>query len=242
MMDDRQLLQAYMEERSESGFGELVSRHIDLVYSTALRVLGGDSHLAQDVTQIVFIDLARKAWSLPRGVVLAGWLYRHTSFTAAKAVRTEQRRRHREQLATQMSTTEETPEPDWEQLAAHLDDGLNQLSDADRDAIVLRFFKQQDLRAVGASLGVGEDAAQKRVSRALEKLRGVLSRRGVAFTATALASLLATQTVTAAPAGLAVSVTTASLTAGATVGTGFTLTLMKFMAMTKLQMTAVGVV
>src|SRR5262247_3052104 len=102
MMDDHQLLQQYARERSEEAFGELVTRYIDLVYGAALRVVQGDRHLAQDITQTVFIDLARKAWRLPDQVVLAGWLYRHTCYTAATAIRTERRRRTREQVAMEM--------------------------------------------------------------------------------------------------------------------------------------------
>ena len=102
MTDDGQLLQQYTRERSESAFGELVTRHIDLVYSAALRVAGGDRHLAEDVTQVVFMDLARKARGLPRDVLLAGWLHRHTCYTAAKAVRTERRRKTRERIAMEM--------------------------------------------------------------------------------------------------------------------------------------------
>src|SRR2546429_7600740 len=202
MMDDGQLLQQYTRERSESAFGALVRRHIDLVYSAALRVAGGDRPLAEDVTQVVFMDLARKARGLPRDVLLAGWLHRHTCYTAAKAVRTERRRKTREQVAMEMRALDDNTEPAWELIAPHLDEGLNQLSACDRDAIVLRFLKRQDLRAVGAALGLSEDAAQKRVSRALEKLRGVLSRRGVALTATALASAMAAEAVAGAPPAL----------------------------------------
>jgi RNA polymerase sigma factor (sigma-70 family) len=233
MTDDEKLLEEYARARSESAFGELVARHIDLVYSAALRVVNGDTYLAQDVTQTVFIDLARKARSLPRNVVLAGWLHRHTCYTAATAVRTERRRRTREQTAMEMRALDDNTSPAWEQIAPYLDEGLNQLSVDDRDALVLRFLRHQDFRAVGAALGISEDAAQKRVSRALDKLRGVLSRRGVALTAVALTSVLATQTVTAAPAGLAAGVTTASLAAGAKTGT--TLSLLKFMATAKLK-------
>jgi RNA polymerase sigma factor (sigma-70 family) len=232
MTDDAQLLQQYTRERSESAFGELVTRHIDLVYSVALRIVGGDRHLAQDVTQTVFADLARKAWSLPREVLLAGWLHRHTSYTAAKAVRTERRRKAREQTAMEMRALDDNTAPTWEQIAPVLDEAMNQLSASDRDAIVLRFLKRQDFRAVGSALGVGEDAAQKRVSRALEKLRTFLNRRGVTLTATTLGTTLATEAVVAAPAGLAVSVTATSL-AGAAAATGISATLMKFMAMTK---------
>ncbi len=242
MTDDAQLLQQYRREGSESAFGELVTRHIDLVYSAALRVAGGDSHLAQDVTQTVFMDLARKARSLPLDGVLAGWLYRHAWYTAAKMVRTERRRQSREQTAMEMRALDDNSGSPWDLVAPHLDEGLNQLSTSDRDAIVLRFLKQQDFRVIGAALGVSEDAAQKRVSRALEKLRGVLIKRGVTLTATALASALAAQAVTAAPAGFVISVTTTALAGAATAGTGLSLATMKIMAMTKLQMGVAGAI
>jgi RNA polymerase sigma factor (sigma-70 family) len=234
IIDDRQLLGQYAREHSEPAFGELVRRHVDLVYAAALRIAGGDSHLAEDVTQTVFIDLARKAPSLPADVLLAGWLYRHASFTASKAVRTERRRKNREQTAMEMRELDEQTESSWKRIAPHLEESLNQLKAGDRDAIVLRFLKRQDFKAVGAALGVNEDAAQKRVSRALEKLRGVLSRRGIPVTGAALASVLAAQTVTAAPSGLAASVAAASL-AAASAGTGTSFAILKFMATTKLK-------
>src|ERR1017187_6043561 len=235
MMDDEQLLHDYVRESSESAFGELVTRHIDFVYSTALRVVNGDSHLAQDVAQTVFIDLARKAGSLPDDVGLAGWLHRHTCYTGATAVRTERRRQTREQTAMEMRALDDDTRPPWEQVAPYLDESLNQLNPADRDALVLRFLKQQDLRAVGAALGVSEDAAQKRVDRALEKLHVLLTRRGATLSAAALGTLLATEGVTAAPAGLAGSVAGAAL-ASAAAGGGMTLTLLKVMGMTKLKL------
>src|SRR5439155_18842192 len=157
----------------------------------------------------------------------------HTCYTAATAVRTERRRRAREQTAMEMRALDDNTEAPWERLAPYLDEGLDELNSSDRHALVLRFLKRQDLRAVGAALGISEDAAQKRVSRALEKLRAILSRRGVALTASGLASVLTTEAVTAAPAGLAVSATVASLAAAA--GTGSALTLLKFMAATKLK-------
>src|SRR6266849_379277 len=233
MTHDQQLLWKYTQERSESAFSELVTRHIDLVYSAAFRVVNGDTHLAQDVTQTVFIHLARKARSLPRRLVLAGWLHRHTCFTAATAVRTERRRKAREQTAMEMKALDDNTQPPWEMSAPYLDEGLNQLNRSDRDALALRFLKRQDFRAVGQALGISEDAAQKRVSRAVEKLRVILSRRSVALTTAALTSGLATETVTAAPAGLAVGVTAASLAAAAETGTA--LTVLKLMAATKLK-------
>ena len=242
MTDDGQLLQEFGREGSETAFGELVTRHIDLVYSAALRVAGGDSALAQDVTQTVFVDLARKARSLPQEMVLAGWLYRHSWYTAAKMVRTERRRQTRERTAMEMRALDDNTGSPWDLVAPLLDEGMNQLSAADRDAIVLRFFKQQDFRAIGAVFGVSEDTAQKRVSRALEKLRAILTKRGAALTAAALGSVLAADAVVAAPAGLAVSVTTAALAGAATAGTGLSLTTMKIMAMTKLQIGVAGAI
>jgi RNA polymerase sigma factor (sigma-70 family) len=233
MTDDEQLLRQYTQERSESAFSELVGRYIDLVYSVALRVANGDAHLAQDVTQTVFIDFARKAPSLPRGVVLAGWLHRHTCYTSATALRTERRRRIREQTAMELRALDDNAAPPWELLAPHLDAGLNQLSPADRDVLVLRFLRQQDFRAVGVTLNISEDAAQKRVSRALEKLRAVLRRRGLALAGAALVSALTSETLTAAPAGLAAGVTATALAANAQTGT--TLSLLKLMAATKLK-------
>jgi len=242
MTDDGQLLRQYTRDRSEAAFGELVARHIDLVYSVALRVAGGDTYLAQDVTQTVFLDLARKAPGLPRDAILAGWLYRHAWFTAAKSVRTERRRKTREQTAMEMRALDDNAGSPWELIAPHLDEGLNQLSASDRNAIVLRFFKRQDFRVIGAALGVSEDAAQKRVSRALEKLRGVLSKSGATLTATALASALTAEAVVAAPAGLAISVTSTALAGAASIGTGLSLTTIKTLAMTKLQISVVGVI
>src|SRR5258705_475109 len=159
MRDDAQLLDAYAGEASESGFTELVTRHIDLVYAAALRVVAGDAHLARDVTQIVFLDLARKARRLPRDVFLAGWLHRHTCFVAKKAVRTERRRKAREQIAMEMNALDDNPQATWEQIAPYLDEGLNQLNTSDRTAIVLRFLKQQDLRVVGAASSLIPSAA-----------------------------------------------------------------------------------
>jgi RNA polymerase sigma factor (sigma-70 family) len=244
MTTDAQLLQEYVETRSEPAFGELVQRHIDLVYSAAMRVVAGDSHLAEDIVQVVFTDLARKASELPQGVVLPGWLHQHTHFTAAKAVRTECRRRNREQTALAMNEMEhDTPSPRWEEIAPHLDEGLSELNSADRDAIVLRFLKQQDLQTVGASLGISEDAAQKRVSRALDKLRDILGRRGIALSATGLATLLTAEAVTAAPVALSISVTSVALAGAATLSTGAAIaTTTKTIVMTKLQLAVTGTV
>lgn len=215
MTDCGQLLRRYVEEGSEEAFDELVRKHINLVYSTALRQVGGDAHFAQDVTQSVFSDLARKARKLGEDVVLAGWLYRHTVFTASKMVRAEQRRKIREQHAVAMTSLTPDTNAGWEAIAPLLDEAMNALGGRERDAMVLRFFQGQDLRTVGAAFGVSEDAAQKRVTRAIDKLRRFFSRRGIEVSGSALATLLSAHSVAAAPAGAITAITTASLTSAA---------------------------
>src|SRR4029077_1838248 len=182
MLDDRQLLARYLTEGSEAAFSEIVSRYVNLVYSAALRRTGGDAHAAPDVAQSVFTDLARKAGSLPRNIVLAGWLHRASSFAAAQWMRTERRRYAREQTALAMNASKSDPAPDWESIRPLLDDALDRLNSVDRDALLLRFFEQPSLAEVGSALGSTEDSARKRISRALEKLRSALARRGVTTT------------------------------------------------------------
>ena len=241
MINDKQLLQQYAQERSESAFGELVARHLDYVYSDALRVVNGDAPLAQDVTQTVFFDLARQAGKLSCDVALAGWLHRHTCYTAAKAVRTERRRQSREHTAMEMRALDDNTRPEWELVAPYLDESLNELDPKDRDALVLRYLRKQNLRAVGATLGISEDAAQKRVDRALEKLHILLKHRGATLSVGTLGIVLATQAVTAAPEGFAGSVIATAL-ASAAAGGGMTATLVKLMTMTKVKLGIIGVI
>ena len=230
MTDSRTLLADYVENGSEGAFRELVARYLNLVYATAMRVVGADALLAEDVAQTVFIDLARNASKLPRDVMLGGWLHRDTCYVAWKLIRTEHRRRLRERQAVEMNSQTDYSEANLSQVAPLLDEAINKLADVDRTAIILRFFEQRDLRGVGEALGASENAAQKRVSRALEELRVLLKRRGVVLSAGALGTLLATESI-AAPGGLALSISTAAL--GASIGGTGTLTLVKFMAMTK---------
>ena len=236
-MNDHELLQRYAASRCEAAFTELVKRYVDLVHSAALRQVGGDAHLAQDVTQAVFIDLARKAASLPGSAVLAGWLYTGTCYAAAKAVRSEQRWRLREQEANRMqeSLSESALEPEWDQLRPALDAVMHELNEQDRDAVLFRYFEGRQLAEVGAKLGLSEDAARKRVGRAMDKLRELLAKRGVTSSATALVALLSGHAVTAAPVGMAVNIAGAALASAAT-GTGTGLTLLKIMTMTKLKL------
>ena len=240
-MNDRELLQRYTADRCETAFAELVSRYVDLVYSAALRQVGGDAALAQDVTQNVFIDLARKASSLSRRTLLSGWLYTSARYAASNLVRAEQRRRAREEEANTMHEppTDATPEPAWEQLRPVLDAAMHELTEPDRNAVLLRYFEGRQLADVGARLGLTEDAARKRIGRALDKLRELLAKRGLTSTSTALVTILSSQAVTAAPAGLAVNIVSVALSSSAS-GAGTGLTLFKIMTMTKLKLSLIG--
>lgn len=237
--DDAQLLRRYAHERSEEAFATLVRRHLDLVYAVALRQVGGDAHLAQDVAQTVFTSLARKAASLAARPVLGGWLYRTTQFTAIDVVRSESRRRAREQEAQTMPDPSFHPDSggavDWDKLRPTLDQAIGELNDADRDAVVLRFFEGKSFAAVGAKLRLTENTARMRVDRALDKLHALLARRGVTSTTAALAVALANQPAAAAPVGLAGIVTGTALA-----GVGATASLWTFLMTSKLTLGALG--
>jgi len=235
MTDSRQLLADYARNGSEEAFRELVTRYLSLVYSTAIRWVGGDAHLAEDIAQTVFVNLARKARTLPGDVMLGGWLHRDTCFVAAKIMRTERRRQSRERQAVEVNAFQDHTGSELTQLAPILDEVINRLGAEDRTAILLRFFEQRDFRSVGEALGSNEDAARMRVHRALEKLQAALKHRGVTLSAAALGTVLAAGAVTAAPAGLAASISSAAL-AGTAMGTGTTLTLLKFMTMTNFKL------
>jgi len=231
MTTDSELLRRYAETKSEAAFAELVQRHVNLVYSAALRQVNGDAHLAQDVAQTVFTDLARKAASLSRRATLIGWFYTSAHFAAAKIVRGEHRRRNREEQFMREPTHEPASEADWEKLQPTLDSAMHELKEADREAILWRYFENRQFAEVGAKLGLNENTARMRVERALKKLRTILAKRGIAATAT-LASALSANAVQLAPASLAATLATATL-AGA--GTG-TITLWQIMTATKLKL------
>ena len=241
MTDDGVLLREYARTSSESAFAELVLRHIALVYSTALRGAAGDEQLAQDVSQSVFIDLARKAASLSNRSVLTGWLYTSTCFAVAKAVRSECRRRKHEQEAQAMQEpiAGETHDPDWEQIGPVLNSVMLDLNAADREALLLRFFERSSLAEIGRRLGWSENAARMRVDRALERLRGLLRRRGVTSSAAGLGLLLTHQAVSAAPVGLAAAITSASLGSAAAAGSQ---SLLGLLVMSKAKIIAISAV
>lgn len=235
--DSIELLRGYVRERSEAAFAALIRQHVDLVYSAALRQVNGDGQTAQDVTQAVFTDLARKAPRLTRHTSLTGWLYTSTRYLAAKTRRTEQRRRTREQEAHAMNQLLQSaaPDPAWNELRPVLDEAMHDLSAADREAVLLRFFERRPLADIGTRLGLTESAARMRVQRALDKLRAALAKRGVTSTAVALATILAERAAEAAPAGLAARASHAAF-AAATVGGGLLTCLLNLFATSKVKL------
>ena len=236
---DPQLLRAYADRRSDPAFAELVRRHLDHVHSAALRMVN-DSHLAQDVTQGVFVALAKNAGQLTDRAVLSGWLHRTAQNIAAQTVRTDVRRRAREQEAAAMNELlAHDPGTDWKDIAPHLDAALGELPEPDRDALMLRYFERKTAREMAQTLGISDEAAQKRVSRAVEHLRELFAKRGVTAGATGLAVLLTANAVQAAPVGLAVTISAAATLTAATLTTTATATAVKTIAMTTLQKTLV---
>lgn len=214
-MDDHACLRAFAETGSEEAFRALVDRHIRLVYSVA-RQTAHDPRLAEEVTQSVFLVLARKAGSVRRVRVLSSWLYRVTHLTALQAVRQECRRREREEKFAQMDHT--SPAEAWEQLAPHLGELMSELGEPDRAALVLRFLESKSFKEVALAMDASEDAARMRVQRALDKLRGLFAKRGVLVPATLLAATLSAHATQAVPAGLAASAASAALLPPATAG------------------------
>ena len=237
MTPDCELLAAFADNQSEDAFAELVRRHVNLVYSAALRQVGGDAHLAQDIAQNVFSALARKAGSLRRHTSLTGWLYTSTHFAARDLVRADSRRRNREEQFMRDPTLEPAPNAEWNGLRSSLDEVMHGLKDSDREAILLRYFENLSFPEVGAKLGLNENAARMRVERALEKLRAAFSKRGVATTA-GLAAAISTHAVQTAPAGLAAAITGGSLAVAA--AGGGTINVLSYVLMTKIKLGAMG--
>ncbi len=229
--DDIALLREYARTNSESAFATLVSRHLNLVYSVALRQVR-DAHLAEEITQAVFIILARKADSLGDQTILPGWLCRTARYASANALKIQMRRQRREQeafmqsqlqdLSRQSEATAET----WNQIAPLLDGAMEKLGQKDHDALVLRFFENKTFAEVGVTLGASEDAAKMRVNRALEKLRKIFTKRGVSSTTAIIAGTISANSVQAAPVALAKSVTAVAIVKGS-IAAASTITLVK---------------
>jgi uncharacterized protein (TIGR03435 family) len=221
---DMDLLRDYAENLSESAFNELIQRHIHLVYSVAWRFVRNDED-ARDVTQAVFIILARKAAGLRPKTILTGWLYEATRFTAKNFLTSKTRRQQREQEAYMQSTLNDSA-ADWQLLEPHLEDAMSKLAGRDRALLVLRFYENKTGAEAAALLGIREDAAHKRMARAIEKLRKVFAQRGVTISGAAIAGAVAANSVQAAPAALVKTISVGAAAKGAAASTS-TLTLVK---------------
>ena len=234
-LDDHELLAEYARTGSEAAFAVLVARYVNLVHSAAWRFTGNPHH-AEEITQAVFVILARKAGGLRRGTVLSGWLYQTARLTAANFVKHEIRRQRREQEAYMQSILTKPEPAAWEQLAPLLDEAMGWLGETDRNAIVLRFFENKTARQVATALKLNEAAAHKRVDRALEKLHRYFARHGVSSTTAIIAGAISAHSVQAAPVALAKAATAAAITKGTAASTS-TLTCikgaLKIMAWTK---------
>lgn len=235
MNDDATLLRRYAESGSEPAFTELVHRHVDLVYSAALRRTSGDPHRAADVAQQVFTTLAREARQLAHHPALGGWLHTATRNAALNLMISDQRRQARELAAVSLAPAAADPSLDWDRLRPVLDSAIDDLSETDRTAVVLRFLEQRPFSEVGAALRVSEDAARVRTMRALDKLRDALARRGITSTAAAVGAFVSSQPVVSAPAGLATALAARAL---ATLGTTATATFLTMKFLTTAALTA----
>jgi RNA polymerase sigma factor (sigma-70 family) len=217
-MDDLELLAHYAADRSEAAFAELVRRQVDFVYSSALRQLGGNHHLAQEVTQMVFVDLARKASALSRHPALVAWLHRCIRYAVFNARRKEARRTALNHALANDPSLAPPADPSWPEIGPVLDEVVDELPEKDRAAVLLRFFARKSFADVGRELGVSENAARMRVDRAVEALRAAFARRGIRSTAAALGALVTAHGIGAAPPSVAPSVAAAVAAGGAPLG------------------------
>jgi RNA polymerase sigma factor (sigma-70 family) len=234
MPDDAELLCRYAEENADAAFAEFVARHINSVYSAALRQSDGDSHGARDITQLTFLTAARKARRMARHPLLAGWLYNTAQHIAWRAMRAERTRRRQEAAAAKMNEVETPPEVvTWERIRPVLEAAMRELGERDREAVVLRFLGGYPFARIGAALGLSEDAARMRVDRALDKLRRQFARRGIASTNSILAAALSAHAVEVAPAGMASSLATACVAAAGASGGGLAITSIEIMSTSK---------
>jgi RNA polymerase sigma factor (sigma-70 family) len=234
---DLQLLARYTRQNAEDAFAELVRRHLDLVFSAALRQVRSPQ-LAEEVAQSAFTDLARQAHRLAPDTILTAWLYQVTRRTAIDVVRREARRQLREQVACELNAMN-TPAADWAHVEPLLDEAMHALEETDRAAVLLRYFENKSLREVGQTLGTNEDAARKRISRAVERLRHFFAKRGVTIGASGLVIAISANAVQAAPAGLALTISTAAALVGTSIATTVSATATKAIVMTTLQKTLI---
>jgi RNA polymerase sigma factor (sigma-70 family) len=228
---DLELLKRYARDHAEDAFAEIVHRHLNLVHSAALRQVRS-AQLAQEVAQSVFTDLAYNAHRLAPDSIFTAWLYQVTRRTAIDVIRREARRQAREQVASEM-TAMSAATADWTHLEPLLDEAMHALDDTDRAAVLLRYFENKSLRELGCALGISEDAAQKRVSRAVERLREYFTKRNLSLGASGLVALISTHAVQAAPAGLAATISTSAALAGTTLAAATTATITKAVGMNK---------
>src|SRR5258708_5522562 len=235
-LDDSVLLREYVERDSEEAFATLVARHVNKVYSVARRH-ARNQHLSEEITQVVFVILARKSRQLGKRLCLSGWLCRRARLSAVTFVRSEIRRTRREQEAHMQNLLNESESEVWPQIAPLLDAAMAGLSEADHDAVALRFFDGKSMKEIGAALGASEDAVKMRVNRAVEKLRIFFTRRGIVCSAAALTAAISANSVHAAPIGLALTISTAAAHAGITLTTTATA---KGIAMTTIQKTLIA--
>src|SRR5437867_4110355 len=235
---DMELLARYTRQHAEDDFAELVRRHVGLVYSAALRQVRSPQ-LAEEVAQSVFIDLARSAAKLKPDTILTAWLYQVTRHEAIDVLRREARRQLREQIATEMNTMNATA-ADWTHIEPLLDEAMHALDDIDRAAVLLRYFENKSLREVGATLGTSENAAQKRLGRAVERLRDFFAKRGVTVGASGLVVVISANAVQAAPVGLAVAISATAGLAGTAIQTSTAIAATKTIAMTTMQKAVIG--
>lgn len=234
---DLQLLAQYTRQHAEDAFAEIVRRHLNLVFSAALRQVRSPQ-LAEEVAQSAFTDLARQADRLAPDTILSAWLYQVTRRTAIDVVRREARRQFREQVAHELNAMNATA-ADWTHIEPLLDEAMHALDNIDRTAVLLRYFENKSLREVGQMLGTNEDAARKRVSRAVERLREFFTKRGVPVGASGLVGVISANAVQAAPIGLTAAITAAAALAGTTTITIATATATKAIVMTTLQKTLI---
>jgi RNA polymerase sigma factor (sigma-70 family) len=238
MTSDLDLLRQFARENSQDAFTEIVRRHVNLVYSAALRQVRSPQ-LAEEIAQSVFADLARDAGKLKPDTILTAWLYSVTRRTAIDVIRKESRRQLREQIAVEMNDMNVTAN-DWTQIEPLLDDAMAALEETDRSAILLRYFENKNLREVGESLKISDDAAQKRVSRAVERLREFFLKQKITIGASGLAVLISANAVQSAPIGLAATISAAAVLTGTAVHTSTIIAATKTIAMTILQKSIIG--